>query len=577
VTQILDPSGIAATARGASGRRLDEELELSARRSPDDAALWTPGQGELTFARWAEAVAECADRLAEAGVRARRRIALKFDSTDVLGLAVAQLAVQALRASALVLPADVSTSTERSALRTTRAALLIRSGSRWDHPVLERLPSTGSPAEATDGEALILLTSGSTGEPRLVPVSHAELTFSPAAGLGHEAKAPRDKSIVHSFVAGTNAYHDYLSRAVLGQLYVHVVPGADPAELWRTVTEREVPRLGLSPVAARWFVDWILAGHHDGRMIERVGLTGSAIDGALVRRLRTAFPNAHLLGVYGLTEGGGGFTFATDLSEDGVGLLGEPRPGLEARVVDESGTPQPSGTPGVLELRCTDRPARGVIGDSSPADWLVTGDVAVIDARGAVRLVDRVSDMVKVADRRVSSLTAEAVLLAHPAVADAAVVGVPDPVIGTRLVAAVVAREPIEPASLREFAAERLSPPETPTRVTLLDELPMTPSGKHDKPRLRAQLASMPANRGEVGPLDLRMIVTRAWDDVFGAPDDDRDFFAQGGSSQQAAELLALIRERCGISIAPVDLLSTGTAQALISAVEAAAAGPTAD
>ena len=295
MTQTQDSAGIPAAAPAASGRTLDEELTRSALRAPDDPALWAPGQGELTFARWAEAVAAGAKELADLHVAAGRRIALKFDGADVLGLAVAQLAVQTLRASALVLPPDVSTAAQESALHTTHAGLLMRSGSRWDKPVVEPLHAARLAADATDApgdEALIVLTSGSTGEPKPVPITHAELTFSLAAGLGHENKAPRDKSIAHSFVAGTNAFHDYLSRAVLGQLYVHVVPGADPAQLWQVATERAVPRFGLSPVAARRFVDWVRGNGYDGSSIERVGLTGAAIDPELVRRLRETFPHA---------------------------------------------------------------------------------------------------------------------------------------------------------------------------------------------------------------------------------------------------------------------------------------------
>lgn len=561
------------SATAAVGRTLDEELAHSARTWPDNPALWAPGQGELTFAGWARAVAGCAARLAEASVGPRQRVALKFDTADVLGLAVAQLAVQSLGASALVLPADVSAAAQASALQATRARLLVRSGSRLDQPVLAPLTVGRDAADAAEHEALVLLTSGSTGDPKLVAITHDELTFSPpVSGQRREWKPPREKAIVHAYVAGTNAFHDYLTRAVLGQMYVHVVPGADPAALWQVVEGLGVGRLALSPVAARRLVEWVGAGHRNGEPVHLVGLTGSAIDPELVRRLRALFPNAGLFGSYGLTEGGGAFTFSTDLTAEDPALLGTPMPGLEVQVVDESGTPQPPGTPGVLELRRADRRPRGVIGAPPEGGWLTTGDVALIGPDGTVRLVDRARDMVKVADRRVSSRPAEAALLTHPAVSDVAVVGVPDPLVGTRLVAAVIPREPVGPAALRAFAAERLSPPETPTRIRLLEALPLTPSGKHDKPRLRALLSGEADDRGGLdrGPADVLAAITEAWDDLLGAPRGDRDFFAQGGTSLQAAELLARIRERFGVSVSQLDLLDAGTPEALAGAVQAA-------
>ncbi|MGZ4677163.1 MAG: class I adenylate-forming enzyme family protein, partial [Acidimicrobiia bacterium] len=122
--------------------------------------------------------------------------------------------------------------------------------------------------------------------------------------------------------------------------------------------------------------------------------------------------------------------------------------------------------------------------------WLHTGDVARIDPDGIVTVVDRVKDIIVSGGENVASREVEEVLHAHPAVADVAVVGIPDPRWGELVCAVVVTRAPVTPDELVAHCRAHLAGFKTPRRVELTDSLPRTASGKVRKAELRDRLAT---------------------------------------------------------------------------------------
>jgi acyl-CoA synthetase (AMP-forming)/AMP-acid ligase II len=114
----------------------------------------------------------------------------------------------------------------------------------------------------------------------------------------------------------------------------------------------------------------------------------------------------------------------------------------------------------------------------APDGWLRTGDLVEIDARGDLYVRDRLRDLIKVNGLQVAPAELEALLLAHPAVADAAVVRRPHPRTGEVPVAVVVAREAVEPRALMAWVAERVAPHKRLAAVELAREIPRTPAGK---------------------------------------------------------------------------------------------------
>jgi malonyl-CoA/methylmalonyl-CoA synthetase len=167
------------------------------------------------------------------------------------------------------------------------------------------------------------------------------------------------------------------------------------------------------------------------------------------------------------------------------GSVGRPLPGVEVRLVDDTGSTAPDGTPGELEVR-----GSGMFSeywndpDATRASfrdgWFRTGDVAV--ARdGRYRILGRKSiDIIKTGGFKVSALEIEEALLAHPDIAECAVVGVPDPEWGERVTAAVVCRSGAELTAelVRGWVRERLAPYKVPSRVTFVRALPRNALGK---------------------------------------------------------------------------------------------------
>jgi fatty-acyl-CoA synthase len=176
---------------------------------------------------------------------------------------------------------------------------------------------------------------------------------------------------------------------------------------------------------------------------------------------------------------------------------GRPVPGMEVRLVDEAGRPLPNDgvTVGELQLRgpwVTGSYYRNASPDSFSAEgWLRTGDVGSIDSRGYVQITDRSKDVIKSGGEWVSSVDLENRLSLHPAVHEAAVIGVPDPRWEERPLALIVARPgcTVDPQELRRFLGDQVARFWLPEYWALVDELPRTSVGKIDKKELRRRHA----------------------------------------------------------------------------------------
>jgi fatty-acyl-CoA synthase len=210
---------------------------------------------------------------------------------------------------------------------------------------------------------------------------------------------------------------------------------------------------------------------------------------------------AELCNVYGSTEtyGNCAVTDAHDSRELRLATQGLPLPGMDIRVVDpETDRALPRG--GIGEFRVKGYTTPGYYRDPEQtravfdADgYFKTGDLGMIGDDGRVRFRGRLKEMIKTAGVNVAPLEVEAVLLSHPAVRQAHVVGVPDRERGEAVVAAVELRQPdVTVDALVAWCRERLSSYKVPTRVVFrkADEFPRTPTGKVQKPRLRDELAT---------------------------------------------------------------------------------------
>ncbi len=335
-----------------------------------------------------------------------------------------------------------------------------------------------------DDTAVILYTSGTTGTPKGAELSHGNLSCNAEVTAGLLGARAGDVllgalPLFHSFgqTCGLNA-------AIGTGATLTLLPRFDPEaalELLRrdAVTIFEgVPTMYMSLLAA--------AGGEPVRLPDlRVCVSGgAAMPGPVLRAVEAAL-GAPVLEGYGLSETSPVASFnQLDVGRK-VGSIGTPVDGVEMRVVDADGMPLPAGEVGEIVIRGHNvmqryrgRPdaTAAVLRDG----WFATGDLARVDEDGFFFIVDRKKDLVIRGGYNVYPREVEEVLYEHPAVRQAAVVGVPHPELGEE-VGAAVALEPgasTTPEELRAFVRERVAAYKYPREVWLVDELPTGPTGK---------------------------------------------------------------------------------------------------
>jgi long-chain acyl-CoA synthetase len=175
------------------------------------------------------------------------------------------------------------------------------------------------------------------------------------------------------------------------------------------------------------------------------------------------------------------------------GTIGLPLPGVEVQVWDDQDQPLPPGEPGELVTRGPHvmagyyRNPEATAAAIHPEGWLRTGDMAIIDEAGYVRIVGRKKELIISSGMNIYPFEIEEVLTSHPKVAEAAVIGVADALRGEVPKAFVVLHEGqrIDPGELRQLCRERLAEYKIPRQIELIDALPRTPTGKIQKKSLQ--------------------------------------------------------------------------------------------
>jgi long-chain acyl-CoA synthetase len=193
---------------------------------------------------------------------------------------------------------------------------------------------------------------------------------------------------------------------------------------------------------------------------------------------------------YGLTESTG-VCFANPIGGlKKIGSVGIPFPGVEVKIVDDSGKELKPREKGEILIRGANI-ASGYLNlpketeETFKEGWLSTGDVGFLDEEGYLYIVDRKKDIINVRGEKVGSIEIEQVLESHPSVAEAAVVGVPDPYWGEKIVALVVPKAPIDIEELLEHCKKNLTGYKIPQEIKIVESLPKSSIGKVLKRKLR--------------------------------------------------------------------------------------------
>jgi O-succinylbenzoic acid--CoA ligase len=429
----------------------EPHLVLNARRRPDGDALVTPGEN-LSWAALHDRAARAAGTLASAGVRPGDRVALVLPAGA--DFAVALHACVLLGAA--VLPVDLRLSVSERAARAAAADHVL------DAPVdLAAAPLARAAAPPDDRVVLAVHTSGTTSAPKLVELTWGNVAanaLGSAIALGFDRRERWLCPLPLTHVGGLMV----LLRSLIYGTTAHVLPAPfDAQRATAALMEGGVTLASLVPTMLARMLD---AGLAHPPALRCVLLGGAPSDPALLARAAAA--GVPVAQTYGLTET---CSQATTSEPGEPGTAGWPLPGVHVEV-------EPDG-----EILVSGPTVAG-------GGTLRTGDLGRLDERGRLTIVGRKADTIVTGGENVAPTEVEAVLLAHPAVADAGVFARPDAEWGEAITARVVLRPGAvaSPDELRAFCGERLARFKVPKALELADApLPRTASGK----LLRRELA----------------------------------------------------------------------------------------
>ncbi|WP_048988761.1 AMP-binding protein [Burkholderia cenocepacia] len=351
---------------------------------------------------------------------------------------------------------------------------------------------------ADDDIAQILYTSGTTGRPKGCVHSHRTVTLAAmqaalAIGIGRNERTLMAMPIWHS-----SPLNNWFGGTLVAGGTVVLLREYHPLRFLQTVERERVTLYFGAPVSYTLPLDTIDGfAAFDLSSVRAWLYGGGPIGAAQAERLAQAYRSHAFFQVYGMTETGpAGTTLYPDEQIAKAGSIGrQGGPGVDLRVVRMDGVDARPGETGEIWLKA-DSMMLGYLDDAAatraafaPDGWYRTGDVARIDQEGYLFIVDRLKDMIVTGGENVYSKEVEDVLVAHPDIAEAAVVGVPHPDWGETVVAHVVMRANAvrDADALRAFCGERLAAYKIPREFTFAQALPRTPTGKLQKFLLRVR------------------------------------------------------------------------------------------
>jgi 2,3-dihydroxybenzoate-AMP ligase len=353
--------------------------------------------------------------------------------------------------------------------------------------------------------ALLQLSGGSTGIPKLIPRTHDDYLYS----IRESARicAIDERSV---FLCALPASHNFAmsspgSFGVLGAGgCVVMTRAADPATAFALIERERVDTVALVPALAQAWLDSVKRREHDLRSLRLVQIGGAHLAPSIAGRVERELGGT-LQQVFGMAEGLVNYTRLDDPPERRVGTQGRPIGAAdEIRIVDDDDQDVPEGevghllTRGPYTIRGYYRSVRNEDGhdpdtDAFTADGFYrTGDRVRRTAEGDLVVVGRAKDQINRGGEKIASEEVEAHLLAHPDIVEAALVALPDRALGEKPCAFVVGRDTLPTTrALQAFLRGRgIADYKIPDRCIAIDALPRTPVGKIDKPALRRLLAA---------------------------------------------------------------------------------------
>ena len=504
--------------------RLEHVLAGHALRRPAHVAV-VCGEQRVGYAELHAAIRRAAAGLDRLGVRSGDRVLIYLPN----GVEFVQLAYAAFTLGAIVVPVNTRLSAhevEHIASDSQPAVFAYHAGSREalcgivaqlrgcrtvvtgearaGEVAFGDLAAVAGPLPAVPLEAedcMIIYTSGTTGKPKGAVITHANQLIQHGYinavewGIGAD-----DRYLVTTPLAHRTGLGRLTNALCLGGTVV-VMGKFDSALAVELIRRERITVIGMVPTVARMLLPHIESDPDKCSSLRRLIVTGEAFPVELKRRVIALLPNAQLCSFFAMTEAGAVTSLGHAEQFTHPASVGRPTPGVEIRLIDDAGNDVGvdevgellvrGGAPGrFITLRAYyNRPQEtaAAIRDG----WIYTGDLARRDADGYLYIVDRKKDMVLSGGYNIYTKEVEQALVSHQAVADAAVIGVPDAIYG-EAVAAFVELRPGAAASaetLIEHCRTLIAGYKKPKHVFFVDTLPRNALGKALKNELRRMAA----------------------------------------------------------------------------------------
>lgn len=341
-----------------------------------------------------------------------------------------------------------------------------------------------------DDTALIFFTSGTTGTPKGAMLSVGAMSANMARPTPWHMRRSTTTLVCSPVFHAAGTGWIYLPVHAGGHCLLLRDPS--PADILGAIERFAVTHALLVPAVIRMLVEHPSMATTDTSSLETVAYGASPISPTLLRATMAAL-GCDLAQAYGMTETGGPITYLGPEDHDAAdphGRLrsaGRPAAGVEVQVTDvETGDALTAGVVGEIWTR-SDQQMSGYLDAPeatqrtiTPDGWLRTGDAGYSDADGYIYLTDRLSDVIVTGGENVYPVEIENVLLSHPSVSDAAVIGIPDERWGETVAAVVVATAPdsVDADALIAWCRDRIAHFKAPTSVDVVAELPRNPAGK---------------------------------------------------------------------------------------------------
>jgi acyl-CoA synthetase (AMP-forming)/AMP-acid ligase II len=487
-------------------RRFPDALKVRAERQANDVAHDDTNR-VLTFAEWDREADEIGGGLAAAGLEPNDRVFLPISNANAVEHAIAVVAV--LRAGGIAVPVNVRLSDKEIAdyaeLIEPRFAITnvpgkvtqLKLDGVWSTDAMPRdlgaLPDQASLDAKADAE--ILGTSGTTGRIKGVVVSHPDLL-----GTIDGISMDRSRSTLHALpLTGSGGNLGVLTLPIRGGATTYTQPQFEPREFLKLAALKKPDTVYLVPTMLRLILDLPDARDYDFSAVKWL-MTGTApLPQDSVLRAMELWPHVRMRNSYGMSEGGIGIATRSKEAVLKKGCVGRMPPHMQIR--DENGNPAPQGQIGEI-WGIQAHPRRYWRDDEAtskgfPGGWTNSGDLGYVDADGDLIICGRSKELIIRGGYNITPIEIETALHAHPAVAQAAVVGIDHEVLGEDVAAAVTLRRGASttPEELQAWSREHLADNKTPRTILILDELPTNANGKILKRELKPMLQEAAAAR----------------------------------------------------------------------------------